>query len=364
MDTGELKAVLESAGLSQYQANAYVTLLEHGSASASDLADASGVPGPRIYDVLRDLEDEGYVVTYEQDRLYARATDPEEALSGLRAQINQYETAVDEIQHRWQEPDSNDHEITLIRRFRTVLDRARADIESAERHVQLAVAPEQFIELRPLLADAHDRGVYIQISLYVPPDEDLPFEESAFEGTCTEARRRELQNAFFLLTDRTRLCFAPHVDSSREYGVLAQDRDTAYVFHWFFLTCLWEVYPPIHVDRDDTPPFVFVAIRECIRFIEPLLSDGATIAASVEGYHTGSGRERTLSGTITGVDITGEGDRDGPITLAQLAGRASFVLETDEGSFTIGGEGAVIEDIGADRITIEAIDGVASESEP
>ena len=362
MDAGELKTVLESAGLSQYQANAYVTLLERGSSSASDLADASGVPGPRIYDVLRDLEDEGFVVTYEQDRLYARATDPEKALTGLRTRINQYETAVDEIEDRWQEPDSNDHEITLIRRFRTVLERARDDIEAAERHIQLAVTPDQFLELRPLLADAHDRGVYIQISLYIPPDEDLPFEESVFEGTCTEARRRELQNAFFLLTDRTRLCFAPHVDSSREYGVLAEDRDTSYVFHWFFLTCLWEVYPSIHTDRDDAPPFVFVAIRECIRFIEPLLSEGATITASVEGYSARTGRERALSGTITGVDFTGDAD-GGVITLAQLAGRASFVLETDEGTYTIGGEGAVVEDIGADRITIEAVEGAETASE-
>ncbi len=363
MDTGELKTVLESAGLSQYQANAYVTLLEHGSASASDLADASGVPGPRIYDVLRDLEDEGYVVTYEQDRLYARATDPDEALAGLRTRINQYETAVDEINHRWQEPDANDHEITLIRRFRTVLERARADIETAERHIQLAATPDQFLELRSLLASAHDRGVYIQISLYVPPDDELPFEESVFEGTCTEARRRELQNAFFLLTDRRRLCFAPHVDSSREYGVLADDRDTTYVFHWFFLTCLWEVYPCMHIDRENSPPFVFMEIRECIRFIEPLLSNGATITASIEGYSVHTGRERELSGTVTGVDFTGNGENNGPITLAQLAGRASFVLETDEGTYAIGGEGAVVEDIGADRITIEAVDGVEGESE-
>lgn len=356
MDTGELTAVLETAGLSPYQADAYVALLERGSASASDLADASDVPGPRIYDVLRDLEDDGYVETYKQDRLYARATDPEEALCGLRTRIKRFETAAAEIHQRWQEPDSDEHEITLIRRFRTVLERARADIETAERHVQIGVTPTQFLELRSSLQKAHRRGVYTQISLYVPPDEDLPLADSQFEGTCTEARRRELPGAFFLLTDRTHLCYAPHVGSSREYGVLANDRDTAYVFHWYFLTCLWEVYPSIHSERDDTPPLVFVEIRECIRFIEPLLTDGATITARIEGYGARTGRERTLSGRVIDVDFTGNTSENGPITLAQLAGRASIVLDTEEGTYSIGGEGAVVEDIGADRITIESIE--------
>jgi DNA-binding MarR family transcriptional regulator len=63
MDTDELHAVLEEAGLSPYQADAYETLLELGSASASEIATTSGVPQPRIYDVLRGLEDDGYVTT-------------------------------------------------------------------------------------------------------------------------------------------------------------------------------------------------------------------------------------------------------------------------------------------------------------
>ena len=49
MNDEELAGVLEGAGLSLYQAAAYVTLLELGTASATDLADVSGVPGPRIY---------------------------------------------------------------------------------------------------------------------------------------------------------------------------------------------------------------------------------------------------------------------------------------------------------------------------
>ncbi|MFC6962852.1 TrmB family transcriptional regulator [Halocatena marina] len=356
MDTDELVVVLKRAGFSPYQADAYVTLLELGATSASDLADASGVPKPRIYDVVRDLEDRGYVVTYEQDRLYARANDPTEALTGLQAQINQFESAVEEIQSRWHEPNPDEHDITLVQHFQSVFDRARSDIESAEWHIQLAVTPDQFYDLRPLLQQAHERGVYVQISLYAHRDEILPVEPTNLQGVCTEARHRELPSAFFLLTDRTRVCYAPHVHSPREYGVLIDDRVTAYVFHWFFLTCLWEVHDPIYTDRSETPPFTFVEIRECIRFVEPFLLDEATITARVEGYNSRTGRERDLSGEIIGVDYTGSSSDNGPATIGQLAGKASIILDTGEETYTVGGKGAIIEKISADRITVETID--------
>jgi len=50
MDDDELSAVLYDAGLSPYQAEAYVTLLELGTATATAVADACEVPDPRIYD--------------------------------------------------------------------------------------------------------------------------------------------------------------------------------------------------------------------------------------------------------------------------------------------------------------------------
>ncbi|TKX51791.1 transcriptional regulator, partial [Halorubrum sp. SP3] len=52
MDTEELLETLQAADLSYYQANAYVTLLELGTASATEVAQASDVPDARIYDVL------------------------------------------------------------------------------------------------------------------------------------------------------------------------------------------------------------------------------------------------------------------------------------------------------------------------
>ena len=59
MDSSELR-VLRDAGLSKYQSQAYTALFHFGTASATELADASGVPAARISDALRDLDEKGY----------------------------------------------------------------------------------------------------------------------------------------------------------------------------------------------------------------------------------------------------------------------------------------------------------------
>ena len=111
MNRTELTGTLERIGFSPYQAETYVTLLELGSASAREIADTSGVPNPRIYDVLRDLEDRGYIITYEQDQLYAGIPDLADSLAGIRSQVDQYETAIEAIKARWTEPETDEHEI-------------------------------------------------------------------------------------------------------------------------------------------------------------------------------------------------------------------------------------------------------------
>ena len=355
MEPTELNAVLEEAGLSPYQADAYVTLLEFGSASASEIASMSGVPQPRIYDVLRTLDDEGYVTVYERDRLYAQATHPSEALSGLKTAIERYEFAIDEIETRYQAPEVREGDVSLVQRFRTVLDHARESIGMANEHIQLAVPADQFTTLQPLLRDAHERGVYVQLSLHLPPDDELPFDRSEFEGVCTEVRRRDLAGPFLLLVDRQRACYA--TNSSREYGVLVDDYTTTYVFHWYYLTRLWEVYETIYDGRNERPPYSFVEITDCIRGIEPLLDDGAEIFGRVEGELVRTGRDRTLSGQFVDVEYTGTRTGGTPASLIELAAEATIHFQTEEKRYTIGGRGAEREDIAAKRFTVERIDG-------
>ncbi len=131
---------------------------------------------------------------------------------------------------------------------------------------------------------------------------------------------------------------SPYGGSTNEYGVIVNDWTLAYVFNWYFITCLWEVLETVYTDRPDEPPFTYADLRQCIRDIEPLLEDGLTIEATIRGFDTETGREVTKRGTV--VDLTYAGvsmDDDQSAPLSQLAGETSLTLETDDGTYTVGG---------------------------
>jgi sugar-specific transcriptional regulator TrmB len=359
MDTAELEGALADAGLPPYQVAAYLALLERGSAAATEIAAASDVPDARIYDVLRDLEAAGYAETYEQGTLRARAHDPAEVLADLRGRAERFEAAAAEIEERWERPTPaiESHGASIVSRFGTVLDGARRAIRGASDQVQLSVTPSQFENLRASLEAARRNGVSVRLSINIDPRDPagLPGTD-ALAASATEARHRPLPAPFLAIADRTVACFAPHSAATDRYGVLVEDRIHAYVFHWYFLSCLWEAFEPIYDGRSEDPPLKYVDVRQCIRAIEPLLDDGAVIDAAVEGQYTATGEPVSLTGRIADVHYAGEAVENGSIPLIRLAGRATIELDAGTETQEIGGWGAILEPIEATRVTIEGIE--------
>lgn len=348
MNEDELAAVLEDAGLSPYQADAYVTLLGLGAAPATEIANASGVPDPRIYDVLRDLEESGFVETYEQDSLRARARDPGEVLSDLRAQAEQYETAAEEIEERWNAPEMGQSSVSIVSRFETASDRASEYIRAAENQVHLSATVEQFERFRPALERAIENDVVVKLSINTDDPDGVDVDPA---GAATEMRIRPMPAPFLVTVDRERVAFVPHTDSTNRYGVIVDDRSHAYVFHMFFLTSLWDSWEVRYSDRNEEPPLAYVDIRSCVMDVAPLLAEGAAVEVLVEGVETGSLEPRVVEGTLVDVAMSGDPDGDAP-TLADLAGITAITVDAGDRRVEVGGWGAMIEDVEAERITI------------
>ena len=57
----DLRMTLERVGerfnLGEYEINAYLAVLEHGELTASEIADRTDIPQPRVYDTVRSLSD-------------------------------------------------------------------------------------------------------------------------------------------------------------------------------------------------------------------------------------------------------------------------------------------------------------------
>ena len=357
MDRAELTETLEDAGLSPYQADAYVTVLELGAAPVTRVADASGVPDPRIYDVLRDLESAGYIETYEQESLYARANSLEAITEDLRTRASRFTTATEEIERRWNEPSVEQSTVSIVTRFETVIKNADELIREAETQVNVSLGVEHFERLRPALRAATERGVRVNLSIHTPAGdtEALPDPDELAE-VCSEARHRRLPSPFAAIVDRTKTCFAPHAGSTNEYGVLVDDRTHTYVFHWYFLTTQWDTWESIYTSRSDDPPIDYIDIRYCVRDVAPLLRDGATVRIRIEGTHTESGTDRVVEGVLSDVVVTGDDDAVGADTVASYGGRVGLIVETDAGPVEVGGWGAMVEAVEAHQITVVGVD--------
>jgi len=359
METAELRAVLETAGLSQYQAEAYVTLVELGTASAVELSNACEVPQARIYDVLRDLDEKGYVETYEHRSLHARAHDPVAVIEDLQAQASAALDAAEEIEARWQQPTVENHDVSVVNQFETVVRRAREYVADAEVEIQLSADVEQFRELDDDLADAHDRGVVVELLLYTatPGDVSLPDAVTAELPDCvTEARYRSFVSPFMLLVDRTSVAFAPETvfHPSNEYGMVINDYSLGHVFEEYFQSVLWTDRPVAYTERPTDPPAVYTRIRQCLHEILEPFEAGATIRIRVEGRdRTGSPVE--LGGTVVDLLYAGPSvEREAPHT--RFADRATIVLDDGQDRYEIGGFGAILEDVEANRIVVESIE--------
>lgn len=374
METEDLRAVLSDAGLSPYQVSAYLTVLERGSAAATDVAAASDVPDARIYDVLRALDREGYVETYEQGTLQVRAHDPGAVLADLRDRAERFEAAAAEVEERWQrpEPATEGHDASIVSRFDTVLEAARRAIEAASDQIQLAVTPSQFDDLRDALVDAHAAGVDVRLTVTTDPrtagkEATVPPREQ-LAGACTEARHRPLPAPFLAVVDQRTACFAPHPEAADRYGILVEDRTHAFVFYWYFLSGLWEAFETVYDDRPDDPPIEYVDVRQCIREVGPHVAGGAAVHVTVEGQDTTTGDPVTLSGRLTDVRYAGgpgEGVEGGHgHDLAHLAVEATLVVEADGEAHEVGGWGAVLEPVEATRITLERIDDADDDPDP
>ncbi|MFW5949751.1 MAG: TrmB family transcriptional regulator [archaeon] len=351
----KLKTVLQEAGFSPYQADAYVALLDLGSASATDIAEKSGVPDPRIYDVLRDLETAGYIETYEQDSLRARIHDFEALQDSLEDRATRFSDAVEEIGRRWEKPTMEESVVNFVTRFETVLESAAEAIEKAENQIQVAVDPATYHKLRPSLRNAFERGVSVHLSITDENTDSVPSPED-IAGVCTEARHRKLPSPFMAVIDRTKVCFAPHAGSTNEYGIIVDDRTHAYIFHWFFLTTQWDIWEPVYTPTTDGVDVDYLDIRYLVKDIQPLIEAGRTVTLHVAGADTETGERRIVEGTVREIIVEPPPHETDVVPVVMFGGRVALVIETAEETVEVGGWGALVEDVEAHRLRVRSID--------
>ena len=219
-----LKKIRSSFDLNIYEAKVWTALLSRGIAAAGELADISGVPRSRSYDVLENLEKKGFIIMKLGKPIKYIAVQPEEILKRLKnkmetdakVQISQlgevkktpvyqeiellYKQGIDRV-----EPADLSG---ILKGRKNVYDHLKTIIASADTSVSIMTTEKGFVRkldiLKNSLKKAKTKGVEIKIAA---PIKDLSFLSKDVRDMVSVKVADSKANARFVIVDGKELLF-------------------------------------------------------------------------------------------------------------------------------------------------------------
>jgi len=160
----DIASKLKMLGLREYEARVYAALVILGPSKASEIAKESGVPRPRVYEVLKELHRKGFVDVSEGTPTYFRAVDPNEVIAALR---DKYLRTAEEVMVRLRSYQREQGEwlpIWYLRGEWSIRSKVEGMVERAERELLAAVTePELILKFRKALEEGRERGLDVKI---------------------------------------------------------------------------------------------------------------------------------------------------------------------------------------------------------
>lgn len=151
---------LQELGFSEYEARAYMALVEGGELNGYALAKAANIPRPNVYAVLAKLVTRGAAQRAERSTGVAYvATAPKRLLRSIEANQKQAMRTARAVLAKLSPQASP--AVVLNLRDDEVLGGARQLLDASEKSLLLAIQPGEASALAPSLRQARERGVAI-----------------------------------------------------------------------------------------------------------------------------------------------------------------------------------------------------------
>ena len=164
------RKAMETIGLTSYEIKVYLSLLEHGSLTASDISKKSGVPYSKIYEVLNSLQDKVWLESNSSRPQKFFPKSPSTALEAIKLQkeneIRYNEEIINnELMPIYEKSGIKEKpEIWVVRGFYNIASKVNEIIQNSQRELLIAlpqIAQEIAKPLQPLLRTLHDKGIKI-----------------------------------------------------------------------------------------------------------------------------------------------------------------------------------------------------------
>src|ERR687896_128798 len=166
------RKAMESLGLTSYEIKVYLSLLETGSMTASDISKKSGVPYSKIYEVLNSLEEKGWL---ESDSSRPQKFFPKSPLTALEAMRMRIESSIrdsenmimSELMPIYEKSGVRERpEIWVVRGVYNIAAKIGEIIQTCQHELLIAlpeVAEGIARPIQPTLRTLHEKGVRITV---------------------------------------------------------------------------------------------------------------------------------------------------------------------------------------------------------
>lgn len=220
---------LREFGLTGYEAQAYVALIQNPDTSATQLCNETGIPDSKIYFALEELQKKGLVVVSEGVPRHYKALPPKQALSKLKGILSeQFEAQVGKLtqlslalEPLYSKGEKQDVELAyVVKGFDNVLARMIEVLSSARREAYVFIPSIEILErLAPHLEKSRRSGV--KLKLAIPPKARKQF----YTARLGEAKELtpDCMDSWLVMVDGRTVISSSEWKTDRCHAILTQD---------------------------------------------------------------------------------------------------------------------------------------------
>ncbi len=333
---------LRNLGLTPYEAKAYLVLLKNKVMSSTQISKEAHIPQPRVYDVLKSLEDKGLVIVSEgRPKLY-KAEDPQKALKKLVDRIvekikEDYLSLVDTLERIYvSAAEEAKEEIWKLNSPSKIYDKILDVINEAQIELLISAYAHMLDKLKPKLRKLSRKGVSVCLITYGYSEPQKYVDEHRVKKTIGTVIAIADRNEMVFVTDwHDPLRIVPSGFYTRNIHLIR-------LFNEYFIHNLRDFAEPVHTAWGKKV-FIrkFLNLVRAIDMINILRKSGRKVTVRILGRNVKTGEKVVLEGE--------------PVrTVYNVAeGIAQIIVRTLEGrEVSVGGWQAYLEDVEAEYVEV------------
>lgn len=338
-------------GLTEKEADTYLTILEMGPATVTEIANEIDVSKRYIYTVAKELEERHLVIVNDYfTPTTIEAAPPDEVYEHLNERLTDLYGS---LQDRYRGAEiSNDTKVLKSRS--TVINKIDELISDAEKQIALCLPAVVIPTLEETLRDAVERGVFVLLLIFEEPNQtatDL-LDDIALNGVAHAVRYRDTNLPILVsIDDESALVASRGVitqpDSSANALFLGQPYMQTIVFS-SLTNSLWINSEEIHVTSPHDLPHRYTNIRRAA--VDAILHQktGRELFAEIEARRTDNPESVVnIRGEVAGVKQR----HINPTTDARPR-QCCLCIRADGETVTVGNPNAFFEDYRAYKTTL------------